>query len=591
MKWLLWLSYPIRKNPFFFLFMYLLVVFSFYYEDLPTHETLFYEGLFIDCYLLSGLLVLLPRRISPWVKRLFYLIGYSVTFVEWFLYARFWLRYTPTTIQLALETNPDEASDFFHAYLWNGKLWEVTWMLGLVALVNLLLELFGAKVFRFFRKFIPSRLRSVMNILFGLVCIGYTGYCFWTTREDKAHFLEYFSLNGAERVERVMGPIRFYSPIYRLAYSYKFTELTAGEVEILRKNMREIEVDTCAYTCPNIVLIIGESYNKRHSQLYGYPLETTPKMLRRYEKGELIRFTDVVTPWNVTSNAFKSILSTHADDEAGLWADGVLFPALFKKAGYTVSFFTQQFMKSNRLAAADFNGSFFLNDEEMDTLCFDVRNKTKWKYDGGLIKEYGKHTSAYGEHNLFIFHLIGQHVDYNQRCPEIERQFVAGSIPREDLTEDEKAIVADYDNATRYNDKVLDDMCALFSDKDAILIYMPDHGEEAYDEIHAFGRLHDANMSPALVRAEFEIPFLIWGTQKFRKNHKALVKQLKAIADKPFKTDDVAHFLLGLGGIKTPQYDATRDWLSPDYVSHKRILKHTVDYDSLMAAPVISSQN
>lgn len=581
-KVLLWLSYPIRRNPFFFLFMYLLVVFSWHYEDLPTTEILFYEGLFIDCYLLCAILILLPRKISKWVRRVFYVLGYAVTFVEWFLYARFWLRFTPTTIQLALETNSDEASDFFHAYLWNAKLWEVTWMLGTVALVNLFLELFGTCIFRFAKKFISSRPRSVFAMAFGLACASYTGYCFYSTREDKAHFLEYFCLNGAERVERVMGPIRFYSPVYRLAYSYKFTQLTAGEVEILRKNMRKIQVDSCSFTCPNIVFVIGESYNKRHSQLYGYKNETTPKMLLRKQKGELICFNDVVSPWNVTSNAFKSIFSTHAEDEKGLWADGVLFPALFKKAGYKVSFFTQQFMKSNRLAAADFNGSFFLNDAELDSLCFDIRNKTKWKYDGGLIKEYGKHTGAYGEHNLFIFHLIGQHVDYNQRCPEIEKQFVAGSIQRDDLSDSEKTIVADYDNATFYNDKVIDDICALFSEKEAMVIYMPDHGEEVYDEIKAFGRLHDANMTPALVRAEFEIPLLIWGTPSFRKKHKNLYSHLKAISDKAYKTDDIAHFLLGLGGIQTPLYDKTRDWLSPEYEVHPRLLKHAVDYDSLM---------
>lgn len=581
-KALLWLSYPVRRNPFFFLFMYLLVVFTWYYENLPTTEVLFYEGLFIDCYLLCALITVLPRKVGIWTRRLFYFVGYAVTFVEWFLYARFWLRFTPTTIQLALETNPDEASGFFHAYLWNAKLWEVTWMLGLVALANLLLELYGAKAFRFFRKFVPSRPRSVMAMCLGAVCVCYTGYCFYTTREDKSHFLEYFSLNGAERVERVMGPIRFYSPVYRLAYSYKFTRLTAGEIEILRKNMREIQVDSCSFSCPNLVFVIGESYNKRHSQLYGYKNETTPRLLKRFKDGDLIRFTDVVTPWNVTSNAFKSFLSTHADDQPGLWADGVLFPALFKKAGYKVSFFTQQFMKSNRLAAADFNGSFFLNDEELDSLCFDVRNKQKWTYDGGLIKEYGKHTSQYGEHNLFIFHLIGQHVDYKLRFPVQEKQFVAGNIQREDLSDSERAIVADYDNATYYDDKVVDDLCALFSDRDALVIYMPDHGEEVYDEIRAFGRLHDANMTPALVRAEFEIPVLIWGSRTFRKNHRQLYKQLKAIADKPFKTDDIAHFLLGLGGIQTPLYDPSRDWLSPDYQHHPRILKHTLDYDSLM---------
>ena len=40
------------------------------------------------------------------------------------------------------------------------------------------------------------------------------------------------------------------------------------------------------------------------------------------------------------------------------------------------------------------------------------------------------------------------------------------------------------------------------------------------DEIRAFGRLHDANMTPALVRAEFEIPLVVWGSKTFRRKHR-----------------------------------------------------------------------
>lgn len=580
-KVLLWLSFPIRKNPFFAGFTYLLVVLSFFYEKLPTDQPLFYQGLFIDCYLLSAFLLLFPHRLRPWAKGTLYLLTYLITFVEWFLYARFWLRFTPTTIQLAQETNPDEANGFIQAYLWNAKMWDVAWKLGCIALLNLALELWGARMFQALRRRIPSRPRSVLAMLFGLFCIAYTGFCVYATRQHKAHFIEYFGLKGAESIERVMGPGEFYSPFYRLLYSLKFTSLTAGEVEILRKHMHDIPVDSCRVTCPNIVWVIGESYNKHHSQLYGYPRETTPLMLKRQQKGELVRFTDVVTPWNVTSNAFKSMFSTHADDQPGIWADGVLFPALFKKAGYTVSFFTQQFVKSTRQAAADFNGSFFLNDEELDSLCFDIRNPRKWTQDMGLKKEYRNHLGAYGEKNFFIFHLVGQHVQYRDRFPAQSTYFTPDSIVRPDLKLAERAIVADYDNATRYNDQVLDSICSLFADKDAVLVLMADHGEEVYDDIRAFGRLHDANLTPELAKAEFEVPLYIWCSPLFRKKHGETFLAIQHAAHRKCKTDDIAHTLLGLGGISTPLYDATRDWLSSEYRVHPRILKHTADYDSI----------
>lgn len=576
---------PLRWYPIFFLFMYLLVVFSFFYEDLPTDQAVFYEGLFMDCYILCAILSLLPKKVYKYFKYLFYTVGYLVTATEWFLYNRFWLRYTPTTIQLLIETNSDEAGDFCRAFLISKQMGQVLLLMLLILTANVLLEIYEKPIRRFLRKQLTWRSHYLGYIGFSCFIVVYFVYCFCTTLENKKLFVEYFRLNGAERIERVMGPIQFYSPELRLAYSFKFTRLTAGEVEILRKTMHKLQVDSCDYKCPNIVFIIGESYNKHHSQLYGYPLETTPNLVRRQKKGELIRFDDVITPWNVTSNAFKSFLSTHADDEKGLWADGVLFPALFKKAGYHVSFFTQQFMKSSRLAAADFNGSFFLNDAELDSLCFDTRNKLKWTQDNGLIKEYGKHKGDYTDRNLFIFHLLGQHVEYKQRFPKAQEFFTIDNYKdRNDLSKAEKYIVADYDNATRYNDNVVDGIINLFVNEDAIVIYMPDHAEEVYDEIHAFGRLHDANLSPSLVRQEFEIPLAVWCSKKFRRRHRSEFKKLKSISKRPYKTDDIAHFMIGLAGIHTPFYNAERDWASDSYKLHPRIIKHTADYDSIMSS-------
>ena len=83
---------PLRWYPIFFLFMYLLVVFSFFYEDLPTDQAVFYEGLFMDCYILCAILSLLPKKVYKYFKYLFYTVGYLVTATEWFLYNRFWLR-------------------------------------------------------------------------------------------------------------------------------------------------------------------------------------------------------------------------------------------------------------------------------------------------------------------------------------------------------------------------------------------------------------------------------------------------------------------------------------------------------------------
>jgi len=107
---------------------------------------------------------------------------------------------------------------------------------------------------------------------------------------------------------------------------------------------KKVDVDSCEFTSPNIVLIIGESYNRHHSSQYGYIKPTTPRQIKRQKQGRLIPFTDVVSPWNLTSFVFKNMFSTYTVGDKGEWCDYPLFPELFRKAGYHVTFITNQFL-------------------------------------------------------------------------------------------------------------------------------------------------------------------------------------------------------------------------------------------------------
>ena len=102
-----------------------------------------------------------------------------------------------------------------------------------------------------------------------------------------------------------------------------------------------MKVDSCSYKSPNIVLIIGESYGKHHSQQYGYFMPTTPRQIKREKSGLLVPFSDVVAPWNLTSFVFKNVFSLHVVERKGSWCDYPLFPSLFRKAGLSCYFYNQ----------------------------------------------------------------------------------------------------------------------------------------------------------------------------------------------------------------------------------------------------------
>ena len=55
------------------------------------------------------------------------------------------------------------------------------------------------------------------------------------------------------------------------------------------------------------------------------------------------------------------------------------------------------------------------------------------------------------------------------------------------LSDAEQQSVADYLNATRYNDLVVDHIIRLFEKRNAIVLYFADHGEEVYNYRHQLG--------------------------------------------------------------------------------------------------------
>ena len=69
----------------------------------------------------------------------------------------------------------------------------------------------------------------------------------------------------------------------------------------------------------DVVLIIGESYNKYHASVYGYNLNTTPVLCEQQQRGNLFVFTDAISPYNMTTLAVKNMLSTNSISRHQSW--------------------------------------------------------------------------------------------------------------------------------------------------------------------------------------------------------------------------------------------------------------------------------
>lgn len=560
-----YLTAPVCQNFPTFCFLYLLGLITLMIEVVGLNWKFPKFNLFsllLDVYLICLLLTLVPRKIRRWASAIIATVLYALAVVDAFCVTYFHAVIGPEILNVVLETTGRESSEFVDKYIRPDVLFTGVGLVLLCAVAHLLSPQKSSPL-----SFFLSPPFSLLSPLFSLALLASFGIAIGS----RINMVQLLLAPSVVELDRHVSNQSLNTPLNNLLFSIKMRLLANYALDDLTAFQEQATVDGCEHTSPCIVLIIGESYIKCHSQLYGYQRPTTPRQLAMMRDSSLTVFTDVMTPSNLTSTVFKHVFSLHSADDPTDWSRFPLFPVLFRKAGYQVTFLTNQFVKTVTQDAFNISGGLFLNHTRLSQLQFDQRNSESHQYDMGLLDDYRRLCPASDtlRPRLIIFHLAGQHIDFHKRCPDSLRQFSAADYAdRQDLNDDERQLVADYDNATYYNDKVVDAIVRTFAGDEAIVIYMPDHGEECFDELHRMGRLPQGQPDdPRVVRAEYEIPFWIWCSPSYRERHPELMAQIGAARRRTFSTGHLPHLLLSLAGIRTAYYRPERDLLHPHYQS------------------------
>lgn len=565
---------PVLTNVRFAFFMYVLGFISLLFIHRGGRHVSVFE-LVVDVYVLCWVLYLLPSKISRCVKGLFYVIAYGLAIVDMFCFSRFGAPINSSLVRVCAETNQREAIEALASY--------VTWQSISFPLVLIFLLLIVQVITIWWHPKwnikwnVMRKVNPWGGIVFLLFCVAISAKNKWFMYHNLVQTKTGIELELATEYPHDGG---FYLPFYRLLYAWKGISLEEESVEKLERNIGKEKINGCTYRSPNIILIIGEAYNRHHAQLYGYSLPTTPRQSEMASDSSLIAFTDVVAPYHQTSMVFRMAFSMYAYGQPNDWADYPLFPQLFKRCGYQVTFITNQFVPSVADDIFNFNGSVFLNDPDINPSLFSHRNTRTHLYDMGLLEDYDSLRTFQTEHNLVIFHLLGQHTSYRERYPNGEGRFLPKNYQRKDLTNEEKEELAHYDNACLYNDKVVSEIIQRFKNQDAIIIYMPDHGEMCFDNGgKVYGRTISVNTKDEIIQ-QFDIPFWIWASESYRQLHPDIWQQVKAARNRPFMTDNISQLLIYLAGISCPYYRDSDNLISPRYQTHrKRMLMNEIDYD------------
>lgn len=574
-----------RKNIDFFIFLLLLGLVSLFVEKSLQIKTVC--ELFVEVSVLTFVSCLLPDRIRRYFNGLVFFILYAVTLVEYLIFTNTNSSFTPTLIQVFLQTNEDEATDAFTSYLSLGDFINrrVLCIL-LLIIIHILYIINRQKITIVLSKLLKDCLSRINWKIFQIALISFFIICLSFTYKNIYSLATIYVQPSHYNLQQKWAHFRnnkwlkpgFYLPVYRLIYSLKANYLNADVLHYLEETHKNIKIDSCLFKSKDIVLIIGESCNKKHMSLYGYNKNTTPFQLQEYKNENLYPFTEAISSWNLTCESFQQMFSMHSYGDGKEWYQVPLFTSVFKKAGYHVSFITNQFIQTYNEGIADFQGGIFINTPSLSNVQFSSRNTHKYKWDEMITDDVD---SLVGQHEnrLTIFHLFGQHFKYGTHINPDYKIFKADDyIYRKDLDEENRQILADYDNATLYNDYAISKILNLYKDTETIVVFLSDHGELVFDNCNKCYR--NQSTEPSEMIPQYEIPFWIWCSDKYKESHQDVVNSIKDHLNKRFMSDNLAQLMVSLAGISTKYNNNRNNILSKDYNEKRvRLVRGTIDYD------------
>ncbi len=320
----------------------------------------------------------------------------------------------------------------------------------------------------------------------------------------------------------------------------------------------------------NIILIIGESLQRGHMSLYGYGVKNTPLLEKLEASGNLIKFSDTISPYGTTNQVLMRLLnfSDYESERKKEWFRNLSIIDMFKLSGYRTFWISNQeafgaHALSAKSAADRADAESFLSKSNL-------YETVRIKPDGVLLPLINRAKTGQSERNFYVIHLIGSHMDYSLRYPEGFGKFSAADVKAK-LTSKQKDVVAYYDNSVLYNDFVINEIFKIFSGDDSLIVYLSDHGENLYEN----GRLGHGMES----RFTYEIPLLFIASREFLSDHAKLWQRLAAAKDKPFMSDDLAHLLADIIGVAPLEFDERKSPIRADFNASRKRIANGVDYD------------
>lgn len=301
----------------------------------------------------------------------------------------------------------------------------------------------------------------------------------------------------------------------------------------------------------NVVLIIGESFSRSHSSLYGYEKQTNPRLGTLKNESLLFTFDSIRSADLRTSESISLMMGlcnkADRDNNDKKWYEYTTLIELMINSGYDTYWYSNQdrlgvYNGVARILAQSCNHVNFIRDgESMSRNAFDYE-----------LVDSSSQVIAHMDSNFHfvVYHLMGSHFDYRMRYPEEYDLFSEKDYP--DRLNNQREVLAIYDNSILYNDFVVEQIINLFSDKDAVVVYVPDHGQDMFESAPDYF-MHAKHNDPVSCYWGARIPFMVYASPSYIEHHPDMVRRMQERQNHPksWDTEDLPYFIMDLIGAQT----------------------------------------
>lgn len=515
-------------------------------------------------FVLAGTIMLIgifmsvvPTKVACFLGRIVLIFSALLGVAELFSIYNYQALLGAGIITAILQTNPAEAAEFWQMYIgWRGGLGLIVILLAVIIIKNK-----GNVLVRHYKFNIAIPYKD--RILSGILLAGIiAGGMLWQNYRS-------FILNDSLDI-----------PIVRLtrAVTVSIKNITAFK-ELEAKSVNSVEITENNSDIPYVVFILGESTNRDRMHLYGYPLENTPNLDELAKAGEIAVFTDTISPQGATVAVLRELFTFCDAESTKDWYEYNSLIDVMKAAGY------KTYWLSNQESSGIWGNAAQLFAERSDKAVFTQLREShedSGKLDESLFPLIDDALKSQAAKNFYVVHLMGGHGLYYMRFPYTFTKFTKDDVPapQDKLDDNKRTEIAQYENALFYNDFIVSSIIGKFQDKEAIVIYLPDHGETIYDDGGSLAGHVEENPN----HQQLEVPLIFWASSAYKAKHQAKWQAICAAVNRPYMTDDMIHTIMDLLGIKTAEFNPAKSVINSSFDAGRQRLVRGKDYDTQMKA-------